>query len=163
ITVAAGQKVTFTITPGDPTVDSYKVYRGTDADLNEATGTDAFYITEIPADAGGAPVLFTDLNEDRPNTTWAFGLNIKSDSQRALHNGLADSYWQARDKSANFMNQPDDPMNTVAIAELGPSMGIMALASILAEVDRPLMYSACTPEVRNPFQNVVFKNIGRST
>jgi len=162
LTVAAAQKVTIGVTPGDPSVDSFKIYRGTDADQNNAIGTDAYYVSEVANTGGGAEVLIVDLNAQRPNTTWAFGLNIKSDSQRAMHNGLANSYWQARDMSADFMGQKDDPMNTIAVAELGPSMGVMALASILAEVDRPLLYSACTPEVRNPFQNVVFKNIGRA-
>ncbi len=105
------------------------------------------------------------MNEYRPNTSYAFGLSIASNSERALHSGqgLAEAYWSARNMSANFLGQPDDEaVNTVACAELGPSMGIMALASFLAEVDRPMMYSAFAPLCRNPFQNVVFKNIGRA-
>jgi hypothetical protein len=162
LTVAAGQEVQLDIQPGDPTVDSFKIYRGTDADLNEATGTDAWFIEEIPNLGGGGVVTHYDLNLLRPNTSYAFALNIKSQSQTALSNGLAAEYYNVRERSADFLGQADDPMNTVSVAELGPSMGILALASILAEVDRPLMYAACSPQVRNPLQNFYFYNIGRA-
>jgi len=161
-TVAAGEEVLHSLTPGDPTIDSFRIYRGDDSDVNNVAGTDAYFITEVPNTGGGGAVQYFDLNEARPNTSHAFALNIKSKSQRALSNGLASSYHSAVENSADFLRQPDDPTNTVALAELGPSMGILALASILAEVDRPLMYSACSPEVRNPFQNFYFYNIGRS-
>jgi hypothetical protein len=157
--VAAGEEVTLTLTPGNPLADSFKVYRGTDDD--DAI-TEAWFIFEVANDGAGSAVTAYDGNLYRPNTTHAFGLNIKSDSQRALSSGLVNAYETAREKSEQFLNQPDRPGNTVATAELGPSMGIMALASILAEVDRPLMYSACSPEVRNPLQNVYFYNIGRA-
>ena len=158
-TVAATQEVTLTITPGNPLADSFKVYRGTDAD---SASTDAWFIFEVANTGGGGAVTSYDLNHYRPNTSHAFGLRVTSASERALHNGQPGAYWAARDNAASFLTGGDTPTNTVAVASLGPSMGIMALASILAEVDRPLMYSACVPEVRNALQNVYFYNIGRA-
>lgn len=160
VAVAAGQEAKLVITPGNPLADSFKVYRGNEDDGAEAT--DAWFIFEVANDGGGAAVTVYDNNEWRPNTSCAFGLNIVSRSERAIHSGQIGSYAAAAANSAQFLKNNDVPgRNTVAVAELGPSMGIMALASVLAQVDRPLIYSACAPEIRNPYQNVVFKNIGR--
>lgn len=157
--VAAGDGVTLTITPSNPLADSFKVYRGTDAD---SANTDAWFIYEVANTGGGGSVAWKDDNLFRPNTSWAFGLRVKSAAEATIHGGYSDSYDRARLESAKYLEAKDDPQYTVTCANLGPAMGIMALASVLAEVDRPLMYSACAPEVRNPFQNIVFKNIGRA-
>lgn len=160
LAVLAGQEVELTITPGNVLADSFRVYRG------EATGgllsTDAWFAFEVAGNHVGVVTAF-DNNLRRPNTSEAYGLRVLSGSERAMHNGMVDAYWRAQDSSASFLSGNDKPGNTIAVAELGPSMGIMALASILAEVDRPLVYSACCPEVRNPRQNVVFTNIGLQT
>lgn len=163
--VAADQEVTLTLTPSSAETDSFKVYRGRDADGQDAL-SDAWFIFEVSAAAGGGAVTAYDDNLYRPNTSWAFALNIVSASANALHTpsatGTLSAYENARARSANFLSMADSPRNTVAVATLGPAMGILALASILAEVDRPLMYSACAPEMRNPFQNFGFINIGRA-
>ncbi len=161
--VGAGDRVTFSITPGDPTADSFRVHRGTSAD---AADTDAWFIFEVANSGSGGAVTVYDTNAKRPNTSVAFGLNIRSQVQKALHtanaNGLVGNYESVRATASTYLNQPDDPAsNTVAIAHLGPQVGVMELAAILATAKRPLMYSAWTPLVRNPFQNVVFENIGR--
>lgn len=158
--VAAGQEVKFSVTPGNPLADSIKVYRGSDA---EGTGvvTDAWFIFEVANSGDGAAFTVYDNNLYRPNTTTAFGLNIASRSEQALHDGKLGSYASARAKSSEFLRDNDTSQNTVAVAELGPSMGIMALASVLAHVDRPLVYCAAAPEVRNPYQQVAFINVGR--
>jgi hypothetical protein len=161
LAVAAGQEVTLTITPGNPNADSFKVYRGTGTD----DATEAWFVFEVAGAGGGAPVTAYDDNKFRPNTSWAFGLNVVSGAERALHSpgeALAASYASARTKSSSFLEGNDREGNTVAVAQLGPQMGVMALASVLAQVDRPLLYTACTPEVRNPYQNLVFINIGRA-
>lgn len=159
-TVAAGQEVTLTLTPGNALADSFKVYRGSSADTAD---TDSWFIFEVANTGAGAAVTAYDDNLERPNTSRAFGLNIASMAEQALGRGGPEAYYSAREKSAEFFQMADDPVNnTIACAELGPSMGILALASVLAEIDRPLMYSACSPECRNPFQNFVFKNIGRA-
>lgn len=160
IAVAASEEVTLTITPANPLADSFKVYRGLSTDTAD---TDAWFIFEVANSGSGSAVTAYDDNLKIPNTSTAFGLNIVGQAERAVHGGLVDSYHRARESSASFLNAPDEPGNTVAIAELGPTMGIMALASILAEVDRPLVYSASTPEVRNPYQNIYFYNIGRAS
>lgn len=159
VAVAADEEVELSITPGNPLADSFKVYRGDDAD---GAMTAAWFIFEVANDGSGAAVTVFDNNEWRPNTTCAFGLNVISRSERMIHSGQVGAYAHASANSAQFLKDNDMPgRNTVAVAELGPSMGIMALASVLAQVDRPLIYSACAPEMRNPYQNVVFKNIGR--
>lgn len=165
LAVAAGEEVQLTLTPSSADVQSFKVYRGSE-DENQVLATDAWFIYEVAAAVGGGPVTSFDNNLFRPQTTWAFGLNIISASERALHtfrgDGTLTAYDHARARASDFLRNADTPRNTVAVASLGPSMGILALASVLAEVDRPLVYSACAPEVRNPLQNFVFKNIGRS-
>lgn len=160
LTVAATQEVTLNITPGNALADCFKVYRGKSTDPSDPTS--AWFIYEVSNANSGAVVQSFDTNSERPNTSRAFALNITSASQSALSRG-PDAYYTAQERSAEFFKMADDPVqNTIAVAELGPSMGILALASVLAEIDRPLMYSAAAPEVRNPFQNFVFKNIGRA-
>ena len=157
LTVAAGQEVELTLTPTNVLADSFRVYRG--LDTTGLLSTDAWFIFEVAGSHVGAVTAF-DNGKDRPNTSEAYGMRVISASERTMHSGMVDSYFRAVDNSAQFLKNNDKPGNTVAVAELGPSMGIMALASVLAEVDRPLVYSACCPEVRNPRQNVVFKNVG---
>ena len=160
-TVAASQEVTLTLTPSSSEVDSFKVYRGSEAQGDDAL-TDAWFIFEVASSDDGSAVTAYDDNLEIPNTTRAFGLNIISGSEEAMHQAVPDRYYRAALGRASYLEGNDRPRNTVALAHLGPTMGVMALASILAEVDRPLVYSACCPEVRNPFQQVVFKNIGRA-
>jgi len=166
-TVAAGQEVDLLITPSSPEVESFKVYRGDENDGADRTDpTTAWFIFEVASTTPGAAIHAFDNNVYRPNTSWAFGLNIQSRASNMLHgaltNGYAAAYDHVRANSAQFLESNDIPArNTVAVASLGPKMGILALASILAEVDRPLLYSACTPEVRNPYQNFYFYNVGR--
>jgi len=157
LTVAAAQEVALAITPTNVLADSYRVYRGNSDD--GLASTDAWFAFEVAGDHVGTVTAF-DNNLRRPNTSEAYGMRVLSGSERAMHNGMVDAYFRAVDNSAQFLKNNDKPGNTIAVAELGPSMGIMALASILAEVDRPLVYSACCPEVRNPRQNVVFVNVG---
>lgn len=158
LAVAQGEEVTLNLTPGNALADGFKVYRGTSADSADPTG--AWFVFEVANNNSGAAVQVFDDNDDRPNTSRAFALNIASAAQSRL---ASQDYYSVVEKSAEFFKMSDDPVNnTIAVAELGPSMGILALASVLAEIDRPLMYSACAPECRNPYQNFVFKNIGRA-
>jgi hypothetical protein len=163
-TVAVGEKATMTITPSSPSVESFRVYRGRDEDEQDAL-TDAWFAFEVAAAAAGAAVTHVDLNEWRPNTSMAFLLRVVSASESALHtarpDGTSSGYERARANSDQFFQMPDNVRNTVACANLGPAMGIMALASLIPQVDVPMLYSAFCPEVRNPKQNWVFKNIGR--
>jgi len=161
ITVAAGQEVALSITPGNPSADSFKVYRGKEPDGGEKT--DAWFIFEVSNTGGGGAVAAFDNNLYRPNTSWAFGLNIKSKSLHAMNApGVLDSYASAVDNSSSFLRRNEMAGNTVAVAELGPSMGVLELAAILATTRRPLVYSACCPELRNPKQAVAFINVGRA-
>lgn len=164
--VAADEEVDLLITPSSPEVESFKVYRGDENDDADRTDpTTAWFIFEVDCPTPGAAVHAFDNNVYRPNTTWAFGLNIQSRSSQALHgslaNGYASAYEHVRANSTQYLQNNDTARNTVAVASLGPKMGILNLASILAEVKRPLVYSACAPEVRNPYQNFYFYNIGR--
>lgn len=163
--VAAGQKATMTITPSSPQVESFRVYRGRDED-NEDALTDAWFAFEVAAADSGATVTHKDLNEWRPNTSCAFLLRIVSAAESALHtprpDGTLGAYEFARANSDQYFQMPDNQRNTVACANLGPALGIMALASLIPQIDVPMVYSAFCPEVRNPLQNFVLKNIGRA-
>lgn len=69
ITVAAGDKVTFGVTPGSAiAVDYYKLYR---TKVDGASGTERL-ILRIPNTAGAGELTVNDLNESLPYTTSAF-------------------------------------------------------------------------------------------
>jgi len=158
--VTQGDEAQLTITPSNPLSDSFKIYRGDDSDSGD---TDAWFAFEVANDNSGGAVVAYDLNQKRPGTSTVFGLNIRSESQAIIHSapgGVRSSYATAVEESERFLGQPDDVTNTVTAVELGPSMGVMELAPILATVARPLLYSAVAAQVRNPFQNIVWINVG---
>lgn len=160
LAVAAGQEVTLTLTPGNALADSFRVYR--EVDTNDTGLTSAWFIFEVANTGAGAAVTAFDNNDDRPNHGYAFGLRVHGTAADAMLAETTSAYTDARARSAEFLADSDQPnRNTVAVACLGPRMGIMALAAVMAQTKRPLIYSAHVPEVRNPFQNLVFKNIGR--
>lgn len=160
--VTAGGEEAFNITPNDPMSDYFRVYRG----ITGEADTDASFAFEVANSGGGGPVEFFDLNHYRPRTSVALALALHSDVQRFLAeapDGRAKQYAAARASSTDFLGQKDSPQNTVCVASLGPTMGMLRLADILPTVDRPLYYSALTPEVRNPLHNLAFINIGSAT
>lgn len=160
--VAAGSEMRFRMIPSDPMSDYFRVYRGVGSEAN----TEAAFAFEFANGANGGEEEFFDLNLYRPKTSTALALALHSDVQRFLAeapDGRAKQYASARANSSDFLGQKDSPQNTVAVAHLGPTMGMMRLADILPTVDRPLFYSALCPEVRNPSHNIVFINIGSST
>lgn len=158
--LTVGQEYELTITPSNPLADSFRVYRGTEDDSDIE---DAWFIYEVANTGGGGAVVSADLNLFRPNTAHAFALNIAGPAANIMNSGLANAYETAKERSAEFLAAPDDDQNTIAIASLGPTMGIMPLAHVVATVDRPLMYSAYATENRNPLQNFYFYNIGRAS
>lgn len=162
VAVAAGQEVQFTITPSDPLSDSFKVYRC----VNEGdSDTEAYGIFEVANSGGGGAVTAYDLNHYRPNTGFALGLNIRSKATDMLHSapsGQRSSYSLAQENSEQFLKMEDNPLNTVSLVTLGPTMGVMELAHTLAQTSRPLVYSACAMQVRNALKNIVFINVGSS-
>jgi hypothetical protein len=158
--VAAGEEVTLTITPADPYSDSFRIYRSISSD---DASTDLYCIDEAANSGSGAAVAYYDGNHERPGTSCAFLLSINSDSADDLNSapsGSLSSYSLAAERSEKFLGQEDREDNTVTMVNLGPAMGVMQLATILATTARPLLYSACAMQVRNPFKNFVFKNIG---
>lgn len=158
--VAAGEEIEFEITPTDSTSDTFKVYRCVSSDDAD---TDCYAIFEIANSGGGGPVTAYDLNHYRPNTGFAFGLNIKSaasDMVNSAPTGQRSSYSLAVEESASFLTMKDHPQNTVSLVTLGPAMGVMELAHTLAQTSRPLVYSACAMQVRNALKNIVFINVG---
>jgi hypothetical protein len=72
------------------------------------------------------------------------------------------NYQNAANKAADYLGAAPGPRNTVATATLGPKMMSIQLATLVATVTRPLACMVNAPEVKNPLQNMVFKNIGRS-
>lgn len=157
--VAVGNEVEFSITPSDPLSDTFAIYRG----VNGQANVTAWKIFEVANSGGGAAVTAFDLNAYRPNTSSVFALNIRSESSEYLHSaptGLRDTYALAVEESERFLTMSDNPQNTVTMVTLGPTMGVMELAAVLATTSRPLLYSACAMQVRNPLQNLVFINVG---
>jgi hypothetical protein len=69
--VAAGDKVTFTITKGSTTPTAYKIYR---SKVNAVAGTDCRYMTTVAYTA--SPQTFTDHNDDLPGCSKAFILTM---------------------------------------------------------------------------------------
>ena len=160
--VAVGEEVAFTVTPTDPLSDAFKVYRGNSGDAD----TEAYAMFTVANSGGGGPVTVYDLNHYRPNTSFAFGFNIRSEASEFLHqvpNGQRSSYALAVENSERFLGMEDNPLNTISLAGLGPAMGTMELATFLPTTSRPMLYSACAPQCRNPLQNIVFINIGSAT
>jgi hypothetical protein len=156
--VTVDNEVEFAITPNDPLSDTFAIYRG----VNGQATTTAWKIFEVANDGGGAAVTAFDLNAYRPNCSTVFGLNIRSEASEYLHSaptGLRDNYSLAVEESERFLTMSDNPQNTVTMVSLGPSMGVLELAAILATTSRPLLYSACAMQVRNPLQNIAFINV----
>lgn len=157
VAVVADDIVSFTITPGNPLANSFNIYRGQG---NEAV-TEARRITTIANSGGGAAVSFVDRNENLPDCSTAFMLSVKGPAADALLG--SGGYMGARENSASLIGtRPLQSKDTCALAVLGPQMGVMQLAPILPTVSRPLLFMAGAPECRNPYQNIVFKNVGRA-
>jgi hypothetical protein len=158
--VAAGQEVTLTITPTDPTSDSFKIYRLSEGEAD----TDAWFCFEVSNSGGGAAVPAYDGNHYRPNTSYAFGLSLSSDAQKFLHSPVTDGtrsrYADAAAMSEQFLRQPDNEQNACSVVQFGPAMGVMELAPVQATKARPLLFSACAVQVRNPLKCFVIRNIG---
>lgn len=157
--MSAGFEMVLDITPTDANSDSFRIYRG----RGSQNPTDAIFAFEVANSNSGAVVTAYDLNHYRPGTSVAFGLSIRSDAAQAIAvapNGAQSGYASAREKSDKFLTQADAPENTLSLATLGPAMGVMELAAVLATTTRPLVYSACAPQMRNPLHNLVFINIG---
>lgn len=158
--VNAGQEVTLTITPTDPTSDFFRIYR-----LKEGeTDLQAWFAFDVANSAGGASLPAYDGNHYRPNTSYAFGLSLSSDAQKFLHSPVTDGtrsrYADAVAMSEQFLRQPDNEQNACSVVQLGPAMGVMELAPVLATKARPLLFSACAVQVRNPLKCFVFRNVG---
>jgi hypothetical protein len=153
VAVVAGQAVTIAITPRVADT-SYRVYRGGDGIHNPAV---PMFIAEIRGPGNTTPFNFVDLNARIPGTTEAFGLTI--------HSQNSDAMLQTRDFGAirerlSMSNAPVGGRNTVKLATLGPWLGIFDLAPILHTASRDLLFSAYTPVLTHPFQNVVWVNVG---
>lgn len=156
--VSANQEVQFAVTPSDPLSDTIAFYRG----INGQANTTAWKIFEVAGNGTGAVIDAFDLNAYRPNCSSVFALNIRSESSEFLHQaptGLRDSYSLAVEDAERFLTMKDSTENTVTMVNLGPAMGVMELSAVLATTSRPLLYSACAMQVRNPLQNLVFINV----
>lgn len=159
-TVTAGQEVAFSITPSDPLSDMFRVYR------KLASETRAYLAFEVANSGGGGAVAFYDTNHYRPGTGTVLGLSLVSKALEALASvagGERSPYSLAKERSDDFFQMKDSPDNTVSVAQLGPAMGVMELAAVLATSSRPLVYSACATQVRHAAHNMVFINVGSAS
>jgi hypothetical protein len=161
VTVAAGDEVTLTLTPADPTSNSFRVYRGVSGDAN----TEAYFAFEVACSSSGAAVTAYDQNKYRPNTHYAFFLDIRSLAQKYIAQSQSGTLPQSgvmspTDMVAEFGTQPDTYQNTVTRARLGPEYGQMELAALTMTRARPVIFSAQALQLRAPARNIVFRNIG---
>lgn len=153
--VTAGQEVKLVITPGNSLADGFRVYRGSDADDRMVAARFCFGVSNS---GGGAAVTAYDNNLFRPDTSVAFGLPMFGQAVTALEGGYAN----AKKISSELLGAKEGARNVVAMAQLGPKMGVLDMARVLATQDHALLYSAGAPIVRNPLQCVAFINIGRA-
>jgi hypothetical protein len=149
VAVAAGESVTIAITPRAADT-SYKVYR------SDSVHVTPMFIAEILGPGNTTPFNFVDHNATIPGTTEAFGMNIASANNSIP---VLQSLRQ-NDFRMVSMSNPERPRNTCSLAQLGPWMGMYDLARILHTASRDLLFSAFTPEVTHPFQNVIWVNCG---
>jgi hypothetical protein len=152
VTVAAGQSVTFTLTPRAADT-SYKVYRLGTAPANP---TVAMFIQEIIGPLNTTQFTVTDNNARIPGTTEAYGLSIASQNSEVMRDAVSVP------SVAQYlsMTNPPRPRNTISLATLGPWMGIFDLAHILHTASRDLIFTAYTPVITHPFQSVAWVNVG---
>jgi hypothetical protein len=158
--VAVGERARLTITPGASNVESFRIYRGSAPASGDGATTAAQLIGEVRVPSA-ASVTFDDLNYVRPGLSTAFALRIVSPAVNALANPSAEAYDAAWQRRAAFAQMADAPMNTVALAHLGPQLMTMDLAKLGFVVSRQLLASVYGVEVRDPRKNYVFTNVGR--
>lgn len=144
IAVAAGQKVTIAITPRAAD-SSYRIYRG------DSTLMPPVFVKEIRGTGNTTPFNYVDLNERIPGCTDAFGMNVASTNSDAM---------RMNDMSRITLQNAPRPRNTASLVTLGPWMGIFELAHILHTASRDLVFSAFSPQITHPFQNVCWINVG---
>jgi hypothetical protein len=152
VNVAAGQSVTMQITPRAADT-SYRVYRGGDGTHNPST---PMFIAEIAGPGNTTPFNFVDHNARIPGTSEAYGLSVSSQNSETIFNTR--DLEAVRDRIV-LANAPRS-RNTISLATLGPWMGIFDLAHVLHVASRDLVFSAYTPILTHPFQNVTWINVG---
>jgi hypothetical protein len=152
VAVVAGQAVTIALTPRAADT-SYKIYRGGDGIHNPAVPQ---LIAEIRGPGNTTPFNFVDLNDKIPGTTEAFGLSVFSNNSEVLFGNR--HLEEVRDRIT--LGNAARSRNTITLATLGPWMGIFDLAHILHQASRDLVFTAYTPVLTHPFQNVVWSNVG---
>jgi hypothetical protein len=152
VAIVAGTGITIAITPRAADT-SYRVYRGGTPPANPTT---PMLIAEIRGPGNTTPFNFVDLNATIPNTSEAFALSLYSTNSEAMF--PTRSMENIRDR-ITLANAPR-ARNTVSLATLGPWLGIFDLAHILHTASRDLVFSAYTPILTHPFQNIVWVNVG---
>lgn len=162
LTVAANQIVTFSVTPGTTTADSFLVWRGKSGVADDlVAGNERPYLAfEVANTGGGGAVTFYDRNDDIPGTGMAVMLQLANPVVQAL----STSYDNAREAAlaGQFADMDREPENNaVAIATLGPRVWQLEMARNRPTTSQPLIGSIMAPEVRRVESTFVFKNINR--
>lgn len=142
LAVAAGEKVTLTITPR-ATDKSFRIYRG-----SALLGITPALIAEVPHTAGDTtPFDWDDFNDIMPGTRYAFGLSVRSRNFNVA-------------PGAAVLNNLPQPQNTVSIAELVPMSIFSELAKLGLLASNDVIFWPFAMEMTHPKQNVVFINVG---
>lgn len=153
VAVVAGNGVTIAITPRAADT-SYRVYRG--GSVAGANPVTPQLIAEIKGPGNTTPFNFVDLNNVIAGCTDAFGLSVFSQNSETIFNNRHQEDIRDRISLANAPRA----RNTITLATLGPWMSIFDLARILHLASRDLVFSAYTPVLTAPFQNVLWTNVG---
>lgn len=162
LTVAANQIVTFSVTPGSTTADSFLVWRGKSGVADDLiSGNERPWLAfEVANSGGGGAVTFYDKNHDIPGTGEALLLQLANPVTAAL----SQSFDAARANVGSDLFAGMDQFaenNAVAIATLGPRMWQMEFGRTRVTVDQPLVGSIFGPELRRAEGCFHIKNIQR--
>lgn len=160
VTVADGDDVTISVTPSNPRAEQLRIYRGSSVD--GGAKTDAYYIDSVAVNGAGA-ISYVDHNDNRPNTSTVFMLDMQGDAVSTLINAPEGQAYSLLAKNyAEFISKGDQ-QSGIHWGRLGPSVFQRhELAAVTSIAGNELWYTAGVPLVRRPRFNWVFKNVGRA-
>lgn len=153
-----------TVTIIDPTwanlpYHSIKIYRGTNAKVDPGN---AMLIAERPFPTAPGNFVFSDLNQRIPGTDEVFGLTLAGHNYNLMRQAqIMGASYQTVQGQFNVANHPTG-RNSICLVNLGPWMGIFALAPTLFTASHDLLFTAFAPEVAVPTHNVYWYNVGTS-
>jgi hypothetical protein len=152
VAVAAGERVTINLDTDGRDVDLIKIYRT----KKDGGATGRFFCIAEYAVTDSLAHDYYDTNSVIAGTTEVFGLNISSTATRSFRS--AETYEQGVMGIGGIAPKAVG-RNTVSLANLGPFMAIFELGKLLMYAKNDVIYSAITPQVLIPTQNIIWVNV----